>query len=179
MCIRDRIRDFAGGTGFLEDSVFNASTRADSLGAPKAGLNADLDALAAYLDSLSTSDPSPVRAAAGLSPLAATGRDLFLAGDCTSCHEGSNTTDSALDVRHAIGSITSASGGRRGEALDGFDTPTLLGVWDTAPYLHDGSADTLQDAITAHSGLGLNNTCLLYTSPSPRDATLSRMPSSA
>ena len=24
-----------------------------------------------------------------------------------------------------------------------------------------------------------NNTCLLYTSPSPRDATLSRMPSSA
>ena len=153
-----QIRDFAGGTGFLEDSVFNASTRADSLGAPKAGLNADLDALAAYLDSLSTSDPSPVRAAAGLSPLAATGRDLFLAGDCTSCHEGSNTTDSALDVRHAIGSITSASGGRRGEALDGFDTPTLLGVWDTAPYLHDGSADTLQDAITAHSGLGLNNT---------------------
>ena len=26
---------------------------------------------------------------------------------------------------------------------------------------------------------GLNNICLLYTSPSPRDATLSRMPSSA
>ena len=27
--------------------------------------------------------------------------------------------------------------------------------------------------------MGLPNTCLLYTSPSPRDATLSRMPSSA
>ena len=27
--------------------------------------------------------------------------------------------------------------------------------------------------------LGYNETCLLYTSPSPRDATLSRMPSSA
>ena len=26
---------------------------------------------------------------------------------------------------------------------------------------------------------GLRTTCLLYTSPSPRDATLSRMPSSA
>ena len=26
---------------------------------------------------------------------------------------------------------------------------------------------------------GTNNICLLYTSPSPRDATLSRMPSSA
>ena len=29
------------------------------------------------------------------------------------------------------------------------------------------------------SGINLANTCLLYTSPSPRDATLSRMPSSA
>ena len=29
------------------------------------------------------------------------------------------------------------------------------------------------------SVLGLLKTCLLYTSPSPRDATLSRMPSSA
>ena len=29
------------------------------------------------------------------------------------------------------------------------------------------------------AGTGSNSTCLLYTSPSPRDATLSRMPSSA
>ena len=28
-------------------------------------------------------------------------------------------------------------------------------------------------------GVASNNACLLYTSPSPRDATLSRMPSSA
>ena len=30
-----------------------------------------------------------------------------------------------------------------------------------------------------HLGSGPHKTCLLYTSPSPRDATLSRMPSSA
>ena len=30
-----------------------------------------------------------------------------------------------------------------------------------------------------HEGIGLVVDCLLYTSPSPRDATLSRMPSSA
>ena len=35
-------------------------------------------------------------------------------------------------------------------------------------------ADTPFDLINSH-----NNSCLLYTSPSPRDATLSRMPSSA
>ena len=29
------------------------------------------------------------------------------------------------------------------------------------------------------AGVGKTTTCLLYTSPSPRDATLSRMPSSA
>ena len=34
-------------------------------------------------------------------------------------------------------------------------------------------------AVTMALGLALSQTCLLYTSPSPRDATLSRMPSSA
>ena len=32
---------------------------------------------------------------------------------------------------------------------------------------------------TVAAGNGSGNACLLYTSPSPRDATLSRMPSSA
>ena len=36
--------------------------------------------------------------------------------------------------------------------------------------------DTLLDRLNTHAE---TNTCLLYTSPSPRDATLSRMPSSA
>ena len=32
--------------------------------------------------------------------------------------------------------------------LLGLDTPSLLGVWETAPYLHDGSAATLRDVLT-------------------------------
>jgi cytochrome c peroxidase len=28
-----------------------------------------------------------------------------------------------------------------------YDTPTLIGVYRTAPYLHDGSALTLQDVL--------------------------------
>ena len=40
---------------------------------------------------------------------------------------------------------------------------------------HVGFAE-LAAAVSNAGGLG---TCLLYTSPSPRDATLSRMPSSA
>ena len=42
----------------------------------------------------------------------------------------------------------------------------------------DGSRETLQN-IQRHQKGGLSGNCLLYTSPSPRDATLSRMPSSA
>ena len=34
-------------------------------------------------------------------------------------------------------------------------------------------------AVMGPSGSGKSTFCLLYTSPSPRDATLSRMPSSA
>ena len=42
-------------------------------------------------------------------------------------------------------------------------------------------ADTFRDELNAIDGLESVHSCvcLLYTSPSPRDATLSRMPSSA
>ena len=43
--------------------------------------------------------------------------------------------------------------------------------------LGDGVVRTI--AMGATEGLKRGLTCLLYTSPSPRDATLSRMPSSA
>ena len=45
---------------------------------------------------------------------------------------------------------------------------------------HQAFMTRLSAAATATTGVSLaGNTCLLYTSPSPRDATLSRMPSSA
>src|SRR5262245_21318825 len=50
---------------------------------------------------------------------------------------------------HDVGTITEDSGTRAGEPLFGIDTPTLLGVWETAPYLHDGSAPTLRDVLTS------------------------------
>jgi hypothetical protein len=56
-------------------------------------------------------------------------------------------------VRHDVGTIHAGSGQRLNQPLDGFDTPSLLGVWGTAPYLHDGSAPTLAAAIAAHAGV--------------------------
>ena len=32
-----------------------------------------------------------------------------------------------------------------------YDTPTLLGIYRTAPYLHDGSAKTLRDVLTTQN----------------------------
>jgi hypothetical protein len=56
-----------------------------------------------------------------------------------------------------VGTIGPKSGQRLKGPIDGFDTPTLLGVWQTPPYLHDGSAATLADVFTrvgaeAHAG---------------------------
>jgi hypothetical protein len=147
-----QIRGLAGGTGLMSDALFNAGTRSQPLGDPKAGLSSDLDALAAYVASLATTPASPVRAGGGYSALAQQGAALFHDRACGSCHAGSSFTDSALDLRHDVGTNHPGSGQRLGAPLDGFDTPTLLGVWSTAPYLHDGSAPTLDAAIAAHSG---------------------------
>ena len=40
--------------------------------------------------------------------------------------------------------------------LTGFDTPTLRGAWNTAPYLHDGSGPDLAAAVNAHNGVSLS-----------------------
>src|SRR4029079_3994013 len=67
---------------------------------------------------------------------------------CDFCHGGPDFTDSARGMVHDVGTITALSGQHAGGPLLGLDTPTLLGVWETAPYLHDGSAATLRDVLT-------------------------------
>jgi hypothetical protein len=68
-----------------------------------------------------------------------------------------NFTDSVL---RNIGTIKASSGTRLGATLTGIDTPTLRDVWQTAPYLHDGSAATVEAAIQAHNSFTLNSTDL-------------------
>ena len=47
---------------------------------------------------------------------------------------------------------------------------------ETLNYKHISTGDRIRKEKEEKSPIGI---CLLYTSPSPRDATLSRMPSSA
>jgi DNA-binding beta-propeller fold protein YncE/cytochrome c peroxidase len=153
----DEIQDFEhdirtqfGGTGFLTDSQFAATST--PLGAPKAGLNPDLDALAAYLASLDHGriPKSPHRAAdASLTAEALSGKAVFEREGCAVCHSGPEMTDGLL---HDVGTTGTASGARLGGTLSGIETPTLRGLWESAPYLHDGSATTLAEVFTATGG---------------------------
>ncbi len=124
-------------------------------------LSADLDALSRYVN-YAIPYPSPP---SGLDPAKVThGKQLFGTLRCPTCHAGTYFTDSAagnpaLDLDgpimlHDVGtcvttgpfddvSFPAEDGSPR--AACSFDTPSLRGVNDTAPYLHDGSAATLQD----------------------------------
>ena len=108
----------------------------------------ELDALAAYVSSLTTVTPSPYRNAGGtLTSDGLVGQQIFLAQNCHSCHSGPAFTDTQ---RHDVGTIQPSSGQGIGQPLPGigFETPTLKGVWNTPPYFHNGQAATLLEVIT-------------------------------
>ena len=133
------IRELQAGTGLLEGPH-------PELGPPNTGRSADLDALAAFVESLQPK-PSPFRLTDGtLTPEAARGQAVFHRADvgCAECHVPPLFTDFIL---HDIG-----TGNGPGELLGpAFDTPSLRGVWHTAPYLHDGRASTLRDVFIIHN----------------------------
>lgn len=153
----DEVQDFEhdvrgpmAGEGFLSEEDFAAT--ADPLGLPKAGLAPELDALAAYLGSLTVFPRSPHRAEDGArTEDAVAGEAVFRAAGCPTCHPAPDYTDSAwvngAPVLHDVGTLGPDSGHRLGGPLIGIDTPTLRGVWATPPYLHDGSAATLREVL--------------------------------
>lgn len=155
----DEIQDFEhdirgpfGGTGFLGLTTQQFTAQHPSPASGKAGLSSDLDALAAYVTSLSPSHTprSPSRNPDGsLTAAAVRGQAVFQAQNCASCHSGDAFTNSTLSN---IGSISAISGSRLGQALTGIDTPTLHGLHATRAYLHHGQAETLADVFSYAGG---------------------------
>ena len=151
-----QIRALAGGTGLMSNIAFSAGTRSQPLGDPKAGVSGDLDALAAYVASLNTFEPSPYRDAMGaLSATATAGKSVFAAQGCSVCHGGASFTNSGVMGLQNVGTLKPSSGTRLGGPLTGIDISTLRDVWQTGPYLHDGSAATLDAAVLTHNGVTL------------------------
>jgi YVTN family beta-propeller protein len=133
--IEDQIRYVMLGDGLI-DGDFDAT-----MDTQDAGRSADLDALTAYVASLE-SWPSPYRNDDGsLTDSAQRGMDLFMSGSpgC-SCHAPPLYTD--LQQHNIPGVVFSL------EVLEDFDTPTLRGLWASAPYMHDGVAQTLEELLT-------------------------------
>jgi YVTN family beta-propeller protein len=92
-----------------------------------------------YLKSL-TPMASPSLIHGHLSRAAQRGRRVFQRAGCAACHPSGLFTDlRAYDV---------GTHGRFDAANDKFYTPTLVELWRTAPYLHDGSAATVRDVVT-------------------------------
>lgn len=114
----------------------------------------DLQALAAYIESL-TPIASPARAADGkLSAEAIRGASVFRAAGCAECHTGPLLTDAQLrDVGTGAPTIDSPLGGGKLAEKGGpaFKTPPLRELWLTAPYLHDGRAKTLREVLTTYN----------------------------
>jgi len=151
-----QIRSLALGSGLLLDASFEQGTVSEPLGDPKAGLSEELDALAAYVSALSSLPHTPFREGDELSELGQEGLETFLRVGCNDCHYGTSFSDEEHVQLYDIGTLKPSSGQRLFGPLEGIDVPSLRGVFATAPYLHDGSASTLEAAIGAHDFVRLD-----------------------
>ncbi len=100
--------------------------------------------LSAFIDVIPAPD-NPYRREA-LTDAQTRGAAVFKKAACDSCHEGETfTNNKQADVGTFIttGPIKDADVVRR----VGLNTPSLLGLARTSPYLHDGSATTLRDRL--------------------------------
>jgi len=116
-------------------------------------------ALDAYLMSLRPS-VSPYLEDGKLSEYARRGRRLFETSGCAECHPAPLYTD--------LGSydVGTGAGGERNRA---FDTPTLVELWRTSPYLYDGRAETVYEVLVDHNRRDRHGTTTKLTNPEIND----------
>ena len=112
----------------------------------------ELDALAAYLNSLRPFTSSMREPDGSLPKAAIEGAVVFQRAGCTVCHALPGFTDRQM---HDVGTggpfhdHPSGRGQKVGETMGIlFDTPSLRELWLTAPYLHDGRAATLRELLS-------------------------------
>lgn len=98
----------------------------------------DAQAIDEYLKALQPV-PSPLLVKGKLSPAAKRGEKVFKKAGCIACHPPPLFTNLQS---YELGLAKGLDAGKP------FDTPTLVEVWRTAPYLHDGRAYTMRDLLT-------------------------------
>jgi DNA-binding beta-propeller fold protein YncE len=101
----------------------------------------DAEAIDTFLKSMRPF-PSPRLVNGRLSESAQRGKQVFDKAKCSKCHAGEYFTNMK---KYDVGT------GRDKEAGTAFDVPTLVEIWRTAPYLHDGRALSIYDVITSEN----------------------------
>jgi YVTN family beta-propeller protein len=142
------IRNIQAGSGLIRGEIN------DSLGSSHTGLSTELDALASYMETIEM-PRSPYN-----SDQIAIGRGQIIFGElaCNTCHIPPLYTDHQL---HDVGTGDLAKEKNSHGRGVSFDTPSLRGLWLSAPYFHDGSARTLEDVL--HTGKTHNSKNKLNT----------------
>jgi len=194
--VRDEIQDFelnirgvSGGQGLIRDGLAVVNLVPTST----TGRDADLDAIAAYIVFGIKAPISPSRGQD-----VSAGRALFASANCQQCHGGPNWTRSRVDYTPPPGAAETIFAGQLRRCLsnvatfdpsafnevravgttivpanggEGFNTPSLRSVFASAPYLHDGSAQTLDDVLdnVVHRSAGTAGVDTL-TNPADRQA---------
>jgi len=136
--VEQTIRVVQAGIGLVEGDL-HCDPTCDK-GLPNAGRSSDLDDLALFMRTL----VSPRFTASIDRAAASRGLATFNTAGCASCHPPPLFTDGQ---KHDVGTGVSLLE-KKGAT---FNTPSLRGVYDTAPYFHDGSAATLLDVLARHA----------------------------
>jgi hypothetical protein len=120
-----------------------------------------LPALRAYQHSLEAPPPP----ASGFDAAAAERGRVLFERSCAGCHVGGSGTDNNNGVLHtpAETGVDGAYAART--ANKAYRTTPLRGLWQHAPYFHDGSAATLADVVVHYNGIRL----LGFTAQQQRD----------
>jgi DNA-binding beta-propeller fold protein YncE len=156
---RDEVQDFEytirsklmQGIGFVKGSMkTKVGFHKIELEEKTSGKSKDLDAIALYCNSLEYPLSPHVAAPGKLTEAAERGKKLFHRNDvgCATCHSGPYYTDSRLQTPYNLHDVGTGGSDKSERMGTKYDTPTLLGIYRGAPYLHDGSAKTLLDVLT-------------------------------
>jgi CxxC motif-containing protein (DUF1111 family) len=162
--VRDAVTTELGMTlPWVDGMTFGRVHDSDDVPDPEFSL-ADADALLFYLQHLGPPPPDNARRDADPAQMSA-GEAAFAAAGCDACHVPSLPLDAAgaamnggqatiwpyTDLLlHAVLPVDRLGTEEGAAAPNELRTPPLWGVAHTGPWLHDGSAATLQDAILAH-----------------------------
>jgi len=120
---------------------------------------AEAAAIDAFLESMKPV-PSPLLKGGSLSASAERGREIFENAGCASCHPAPLLTNLQ---KYDVGT------GRGREEAIAFDTPTLIEVWRTGPWLYDGRAATMQSLLREHNRMDSHGTTAELTEEQLRD----------